>query len=321
MKLNFYLGVTMAASLNCGAYANDMNDWSSGGGKSIACYDSNGSLRTVELLDHYEARILFGQQNIQNDENNFKKILDNALTKLEPTGYSLVGIDTAKSRLEEVFKHLVFIPPNERLEDIDDDFSQVEIPSNCKKEQLAVYDKDKVRIDLRLWSLLKPIDQAGLLLHETVYWLERNIKKVRDSRRARRVVALTLDSSVSFELVRTQGNGELLCNSHDPRSSYVFTIEKDSNSGEQFINFALIDGEMVLSKKTLKIPVGVNFPFDMVDREERTAAFSGKTESKIEGEDTLIFSAKDNQLTITGIKSTYPVRTYPPRRFFCWKSR
>ena len=323
MKLNFCMGVAMAALLNGSVYANDPNDWSSGGGKAVACYKADGSLVSAELLDLYEARTLFGQPNIQTDETDFKKILDAALRKLKWTGYDLVGIETAKQRLETLLKNLVFISPDERLVDIDDDYSQVAVPQACKKEQIAIYGNDTVRIDLRLWSLLNPIDQAGLLLHESIYWLERNIKKIRDSRRARRVVALTLDKSVFFGDVKKHGNGGLVCNSfgnNKEGGNYVFTVNRDFETGKLFIDFSAIDGEMVLSRKTLKIPSDINFPFNKKDREGRTVAFSGKTESQIEGDDILSFPAENNQLSISGMKSSYPVRTYTSRKFHCFKT-
>ena len=59
---------------------------SSGGGKGVVCYNSDNSVSSVELLELWEARVLYGMSVLQS-QDSIQKLIEKGLKELQHTIY------------------------------------------------------------------------------------------------------------------------------------------------------------------------------------------------------------------------------------------
>lgn len=149
------------------------------GGDLVVCRHQDGSIKSVELLDYFEARELRG---IHADINSAAEALDR-LKRLSPKRAARYQLAVNEFHSNALFKAGI------ELTDISDSDHDL-LPSGCKVEQLAIqrkpqFPEDKLYlINKDLWDLMSARDQAGLILHEVIYRDTLDAGKT-DSRTAR----------------------------------------------------------------------------------------------------------------------------------------
>lgn len=141
------------------------------GGDVVVCRNSDNSIKFIELLDFYEARIQRGQIIKLNPELS---VDDNIAIYLERIG---ARDAYQKNQIESLYKSFHqeanFLAGVE-LVDISDS-GHVAFPAGCKVEQIAIqriplYPKEKrYTINKDLWDQLSSSDRAGLVIHEIIY--------------------------------------------------------------------------------------------------------------------------------------------------------
>lgn len=163
-----------------------------GGGKGLICYDEKGNITSAELLDFFEGRTLEGL-NIGDYPGDYKSIYNEVIKK--SATQDILKTMSEGAKLAGGFK---FLPKGIRLNSIDDS-SEIFIPSNCKLEQVANFQGlSRIFIVKDFWDLLSETHKAGLLMHEFVWYLEREAG-AKISSRARRTVARFFASDFNFE--------------------------------------------------------------------------------------------------------------------------
>lgn len=141
------------------------------GGDIVICKDSNGRLKSAELLDFYEGRILKKlQPDLGAPELSVEAKIEIAIKRLERVSANRAGRYREQAR--SFFAETLFI--NAHLADISD-AGNIVIPKECTIEQIAnqsepLYEDDpRYVIDESLWSQLDNQNRAGLILHEIIY--------------------------------------------------------------------------------------------------------------------------------------------------------
>ncbi len=224
VKLNQILGGTLkyiffvtffSFSLLSNAYNENINSLmlgpiSSGGGMGVVCRDSFGKIKSVELLDLWEAKSLYGR-NIKPSKKTIKEIafagLDNLKNSIDTDEYSL-GIDISSpdfigsDAFYEILKYDLnaFLDEGKfrkirRLKGIEltltNDSFEVIKPVDCEIKQLVRYIDNvvggEVIINQDLLDKMDNLNLAALYLHEVFYAHLRRFNE-QSSIRVRRTI-------------------------------------------------------------------------------------------------------------------------------------
>lgn len=160
------------------------------GGNGVVCKDK------VELLDIYEARVL---RNL---------VIDPSVKGTDPFSIAeqrleiLKEVDPKSAQIYltelKLLKTEISFEDQLALKSIDDSLHSFEPKEQgCKVTQLAVFRKKQlpgeklVLVDKNIWKQMNPVNQAGLILHESIYKHLSNLGE-KDSTKARYLVSFIL---------------------------------------------------------------------------------------------------------------------------------
>jgi hypothetical protein len=302
---------------------------SSGGGRAVVCRDAAG-VETAVLLDIYEGSAAFGDAAYEPNDQDVAGYLELAQARLEKTGYSLLVPDlpSVKAAIGLVQAKFRILPEGTELGEVDDSYHFI-VPQNCRVLQAALFvDRETIVASRHIWELLSNRDRAGLILHEAIYWLDRQLTLEQNSQRSRRVVSQALAREWAFEDVHDglpssytlcQTYGSILDNRERPTAFAVFDVR-----GFDYLQFFALNGEMTLSKSWASTR---DFPF-IIEGEDMTSTGAGfTTVSLYEDASALrldrhpLFNGNGDYetsiLEIEGNKSAYPQWTMPATQVFC----
>ncbi|MGZ3768182.1 MAG: hypothetical protein ACXVCP_05795 [Bdellovibrio sp.] len=155
-------------SLPALAIGNDVGN----GGNVVACRDDHNTLKSIELLDFYEARILRGiEANFGGPSGSLDQSFNILLSRLNERN------PTRAARYKEWYS--TFFKDANLLAGIKlveiPDSNHVAIPAGCKVEQIVNQRKPEFPEDKRyvvnkdLWDALDNNSKAGLIFHEFIY--------------------------------------------------------------------------------------------------------------------------------------------------------
>jgi hypothetical protein len=162
---------------------------SSGGGNAVVCRSGDGRILKATLLDLFEAearglKLLPPLGSITAEYRRaLKNIRANILMDVEPTVED-----------EERFEGNIasFEQADEELPPVGDIGETVQIPANCKIEQLAIYDDTAsdlpVRVSKEIWPHLNAMNQVALYTHEIIFRDYRNVFPLESSANLREII-------------------------------------------------------------------------------------------------------------------------------------
>ena len=187
-------GILMRLSLLCASLATSfaMAETTVGnGGDLVVCRDSQGNIKSTEMLDYFEGRELRGLHiSVNSAEDALQR-----LSRLSPR-----RADRYRTLIQNFSANALFKSGVE-LTDVPDSDHDI-LLKGCKIEQLAiqrkpVFPEDKLYlVNKDLWDIMSAKDRAGLILHEIIYRDTLDEGKT-DSRTARYFNSLI--SSTEFE--------------------------------------------------------------------------------------------------------------------------
>jgi hypothetical protein len=147
---------------------------SSGGGAGVVCREANNKIKSVEVLDLYEARkagleLMPSTGILLTDYINATMSFRKTVGDRRPADVELVR------SFESSFKSLVFSKPGQELPRLFDEGPHASIPADCDIEQIAIWHSSGVvQVSTDLWAGLSTLDQAALLFHEPIYQMLRD---------------------------------------------------------------------------------------------------------------------------------------------------
>ncbi len=252
-----------------------------GGGKAVVCRDQVKNILSVELLDLYEARQIYGLK-IAPNQTSIEQQVNDIIQKIHHSNlYAAFQIDPLVKRVRQNVK---FISSDVQLIPVDDAL-EIVLPNECKVEQLANYvDDSLLLVDESLWQKMNSQNQASLIMHEAIYRFQRG-EGARDSRRSRKLVAY-LFSDFKFERVANgiSGDADTCKGIYDSGEvGAEFYIYPDENLSTHF-QFTKLNGLSIFSKKTGVAPIG--YPWVNV-RASSSDDLNMHLESNFEGNDTI----------------------------------
>jgi hypothetical protein len=223
-----------------------------GGGKGVVCRNTDGSVRSVELLDLWEARVIYQrrivsssapvEQQIKEGAERLKYIFKSGRTVGFQDGTALSGAEYTSWYIQNIAKNIVGPEINNQnvrhlrgvqLALTDDSFEEVspDPSSGCRIEQLVVYSDmpagggtTRVLQNQDLIDQMDATNLASLALHEALYSFLREYGE-KTSVRVRRAIGFIM-SGQSFEpwdkylkVPHVDCEG-----SYDPRFPYTYTL-------------------------------------------------------------------------------------------------
>jgi hypothetical protein len=251
------------------------------GGQSVVCRDESRKITSAQLLDFFEAPIMYGQ-NILDSGESIENQINRVTTKLESAIYRPGAYSDIFKNINTIIR---FTPDGVKLKPIDDSLV-VTLPVGCNIEQLAVYvDKNLILIDREIWGKLSPTHQAGLIVHEGIYFDLRRFRET-DSRRTRKIVG-HLFSDFKFDFVFSgipQSALRCAARAIDSNSIGNFEFYIFPEGANTRVQFRLLANQVVFSKKTILIPK--KYPLEL-ELGEDFFGFHRLTESNFEGGDNV----------------------------------
>ncbi len=288
-----------------------------GGGKSIVCRDGAGAIKSAEVLDLYEGRIMFGL-NIQETNHPMALQIKKALSNIPANSRGLIEF-----YVDQVQKNMKVTPAGTQLLPIDDSF-EVIVQSGCSAEQAANYYSDKmILVSGDIWGSLSETGKAALVLHEAVYASNRLVGAT-NSRQSRHIVANIFDPATKWTDTKDQIPQQALNCFSTGGGLLMWAFQAPDNSWT--LQFQVLGKSYVMSKKTVALRNGAfdfneakTFPImpgdDLVGTSSSTTSLA---KSLFEDDDVITVSkkweaVKDNQgQVIKGYQT--------PRYYLSWSS-
>jgi hypothetical protein len=266
------------------------------GGTGIACYDSNGKLASVRLLDLWEAEILDGVTPGISISNYRTQVRAQAKILAK-----LLHSDPYYSELtEETLGKIQLLRPGARLQ-LTGDVNTVLAPSlGCEYVQIANHtNTGRLFVVGDFWDRLDEMNRAALITHETLYLFMR-IWDERNSDRIRRTVALLFSGYPLKEKIEWSGKRWASCETDVTRPPVTrFMIHEEG--GQVKFEFGLLLGRLAIDRISFGVKTqanGENGPaFSSLDGflNHRYFVLKEKLVSDIDRDVTMILDKSGNQ--------------------------
>lgn len=272
MRMMILVGVLLSLGFSAGAaeFAGVEGAVSGGGGKGIVCRDGAGGVKSVELLDLWEAKTLYQEPQVPLS-GKLDQDVDALLVALKDA-YPFSGSGTfgdspnmfkdqdyVLAALRESAQN--FLKPHaprvhrlrgSRLE-LTNDSMEIAVPRDCEMGQVVNYQPNGfIFVDQDLFEKMDERNQAALIIHEAFYDFLRTSAGERNSIRVRRSVGLAM-SGYRFSLGNyfTAPENALACRSKDGPSfgsTVIYLTQRASDSEFTWIDmtpFALYGSALI----------------------------------------------------------------------------
>lgn len=169
------------------AHALDLEGKEAHGGNAVVCNNADGSIKSVQLMDFYEGRILYGLT-IPTTSEPYVHQYQTVAADLDriQAQWTFGFHENAFRKIDQSIK---LLPAGVRLKPVSDS-KDILIPADCSVEQLALYIQNgSVQVVSDFWNAMSETDKAGLVAHEALYAIDRVESDATDSVRARKVNA------------------------------------------------------------------------------------------------------------------------------------
>lgn len=148
-----------------------------GGGKGILCAKNN--TKSIEVLDLYEARVLYGL-NIKHKPQTEDEALDLVIALITKHFWNPDTIPMGdfqkiakESFRKNFYNNIKFISAGQKLKLVNDSFEPL-VEQGCEMVQIAVYyDESLLLVDKELWDQLDWLNKMALIAHEGFYFQDR----------------------------------------------------------------------------------------------------------------------------------------------------
>lgn len=216
-----------------------LGNGASGGGKGVVCRDNREKVKSVELLDLWEARTLWGRK-ISPSKESVASQVKSAVARLKHAvalmpNFTVGGLsepENLENTLSTVAELLGKPSPavirlrKSKLTLTDDSYEDAQ-PSDCSVEQIVTFqdapELNRVLVNQDLLDKMDATNLAALYLHEGLYRYLRQelggqivpLERDKDSRRVRRAIGFVFSGGSFPALNATIEKNPIYCRSAD----------------------------------------------------------------------------------------------------------
>lgn len=247
---------------------------SSGGGKGVVCRDPHGKVTSVELLDLWEARILY-KRSITKSTLPVAAQVDAAIDRLK---YSVdIGgaiMNDVKYTAPQYFVKLVSKRAHQFTQNssnvqymtgvtltLSDDSYELARPTDCGIEQIITYvdsiESPQIVVNKTLFDKMDSENQSALIVHESFYSMMRENFMEADSLRVRRAVGYVFAGNSFQDINSFLGPSYLECVAGS-------TVDDMTSNVSNFYFYKTPSGKTKLMMSTLWDSPSIGF-FEMSD--------------------------------------------------------
>lgn len=295
------------------------------GGHAIVCRNPDGSIRSAQLLDLYEWDMHLGLEYELPAPGSSEEVnLMLLAQKIYP--YSAMASQALYNEFLRIKGAFHFIRSGHVLEKTLDAFPAF-TPRGCEVEQLAnYYNRRTIFINSDIYNALGPVDQVGLIVHETIYYLDR-LGNVESSEYARHITALAMSKTSPFgirEVLSSPGQMVLDCRT-DQKRDFIFTLKQlDGRPDRWTISFLKVNGHPIYATKQgiVDLPNFENGTLITEDEHLYGSRTSNSTlRSKILDGDDFIINIRDEKIDPDSEHGLDPKKSYKRTTLrFKWSS-
>lgn len=293
-----------------------------GGGIGVLCDQSQPKLK---ILDFYESENvnkllpLPPQGDLTDELREASKRKDAINYDPASPGYSFDYQKQAESELGFYFKYVLkFLPEGQHLS-LSQDATKPMLPPECRFVQiaLAVDQDNKVYVDSGYWNMLDARNQAGLILHETMYHARRHISTEPTSDSTRKFVGQLFSMNQPTPRYYDYSSGpRFYCQSTEQTFKVSFTAYQSEIENSFILNFDFlgnVDGGVLSYRTIAKTGSNIFYRPNSIFR-INTAIISDFDQGRYEitlsrpsPSSSIVFSLKDKLL---GTVQTSPLECY-----------
>jgi hypothetical protein len=228
---------------------------SGGGGKGVVCRTAEGAVRSVELLDLWEARTIYGKS-LDQVSGDLAADVETALQRLK-NSYPFRGgggIEDGKFEGQEYVLALMritardFLAPSPKVLrlrgvtlTLTDDSYELARPTACGIEQIVNYQVNgKTLVNEDLYDHMDALNRASLVAHEAFYATLNDFAQESNSIRVRRAVGFVFaggEFAVNHPVLPAD---TLVCESAErPHSQNIFFLRPTYSGSSEFATLAV----------------------------------------------------------------------------------
>jgi hypothetical protein len=255
---------TLITILNTQSHAATEGGMHGGGGKGVVCRNTDGSIKSVELLDLWEAREIYGREINYSDEpveKQYKEALTSlrrAIPKFDVSDSQEFSWILSHSYLEGGTANSIFKQINKKnfkLPDTNDAYEEFlpDESTGCRIEQIVtVFDLEqprtsKANINSLLYDKLDNTSKAALNLHESLYAALRIIYGEDNSKRTRRAIGAVFSGLAFSDVARYLIKPRVVCSQNNEFGYPVSVLQiLQSDSGDFLMTPVITNGQIWL---------------------------------------------------------------------------
>ncbi len=305
MKMNFLILIFLTASISSFAKVGGVDG---GGGRSVVCRNADGTIKSAEILDLFEGRIVY-KLNYTESDVDWSLQIDDLIKKsgLYDNNYRMgYGI---RNWIPLIKNNMALLSDDTQLNEVDDSNEAI-APVGCKIEQAVNYINDNlILFNGLIWKSLSPTQKAALILHEAIY---RNMRSEvipeKNSARSRHFNAYLFSGKrAESPFVYELGQKYISCQNTDPLSKKTILQAVKNTNNETVFYFTYLNDRQMLTKLVLKDYLMYDGSrsdiYDQLIVPTQRTTLSGKTQSGFESNDKI-------HINITKADQFGPTRVY-----------
>ena len=256
-----------------------------GGGSAVVCRSADSTLKSVQVLDLFEAGIL-AEGPIPPSLGTLNEEWQKAVTHFASRSSSegeisprQVDLDSLNIFWVKFNQRIKLVDSGLRLKSIDDAKPLFTLPAGCSMEQVINYQDvgDFILIQKDLWNLMSPRDQAALVMHEYIYKFYRSFG-AKDSVVARKVVRRIFAEAPLAELVPPKSvvKPDYLCSTNGQMHSTSLTVmQTEVPNTPPLVFFTALSNHVLVDQTAFTLPRRVD-PREMLKEMNCKALKAGK---------------------------------------------
>jgi len=242
---------------------------STGGGFVVVCRDNFQEIKSIQLLDLYEAQLRGKQVLAPISEDPFEEYAT-YLTKLyrQLNIPEIVRPETIRNFQNEVALLYTFLGKGSILSEVSDSGPLPQLPQGCKLEQIAVFHFDqnrRIEVLRELWDKLDSVNQAALFVHEIANYNYRIKSSETTSLLARRFVGDMFSEEELNPVFEGIPDSALLCEAKGKdnihRSQFYVYPDSTQPDTTSIVQFVSVVSREVFQKTTVRLPFQVKPEF------------------------------------------------------------